>query len=136
MRAQLALEYLVIVSFSLMVLIPIILFLYDYSKFKKEEYSLFVASKAVERIGEVIDYICLQGEPAKLTLKLTIPPGLEEIKIVNKTIIFRAKTYSGITDIYYNSICNISGYIPKKEGEYSIIIQAKNKGVYIDVSPS
>ncbi|MEM5815277.1 MAG: hypothetical protein QXD89_02205 [Candidatus Aenigmatarchaeota archaeon] len=136
MKQQISIEYLIIISFSLMVLTPIILFLYDYSSMQEEEYSLMLASESVKKIGEIVDYVYLQGEPSKITIKVTIPKNLEEIKFLNKTIIFKVKTYSGITDIYYNSISEIFGYIPKEEGEYFLTVQAKDKGVYINVSSS
>ncbi|MEM5874964.1 MAG: hypothetical protein QXW01_02070 [Candidatus Aenigmatarchaeota archaeon] len=134
MKSQVSIEYLIIISFSLMVLVPIIIFIYDYHKTQKEEYYLFIASETVKKIGEAVDYVYLQGEPSKITIRVTIPQNLEEIKVLNKTIVFRVRAYGGISDIYYNSICEIFGYIPKEEGEYFLTIQAKERGVYINVS--
>jgi len=113
MKLQIATEYLIIVSFTLMVLIPYILYIYSASQQYQEQSFLTIASESVKKIGEACDWIYLQGEPAKLTIKITIPRNVVNISFLNKTILWRVKTSADISDIYYNCLANVSGYLPK-----------------------
>ncbi|MGC9200589.1 MAG: hypothetical protein ACP5F8_01320 [Candidatus Aenigmatarchaeota archaeon] len=136
MKAQIATEYLILVSFSLMVLIPYILYLYSISQQSNEQNILTVASESVKKIGEACDWVYLQGEPAKITIKIAIPKNVEEISFLNRTINWKVRTSAGVSDIYYNCIANVSGYLPIKEGEYYVSIQAFKGGVNINVTSS
>jgi len=136
MKVQMATEYLIIVSFALMVLIPYILYIYSASQQYQEQSFLTIASQSVKKIGEACDWIYLQGEPAKLTIKITIPRNVVNISFLNKTILWKVKTSAGISDIYYNCLANVSGYLPSREGEYFVVVEAVRGGVNISVAPS
>jgi hypothetical protein len=136
MKLQIATEYFIIVSFALMVLIPYILYLYSASLQYQEQNSLTIASESIKKIGESCDWVYLQGEPAKLTLKILIPKNVENITFLNKTIIWRVRTSAGLSDVYYNCIANVTGYLPNREGEYLVSIEALKGGVNISVASS
>ena len=136
MKLQIATEYLIIVSFSLMVLIPYILYLYSASQQYQEQTSLTIVSENVKKIGEACDWVYLQGEPAKLTLKIVIPKNVVNISFLNKTIVWKVRTSAGLSDIYYNCLSNVTGNLPAKEGEYFVSVEAFNGGVRINVIPN
>ncbi len=136
MKLQIATEYLIIVSFALMVLIPYILYLYSLSNQYQEQSSLDIASENVRKLGEACDWVYLQGEPAKLTLKIIIPKNVDSISFINKTILWKVKTSSGISDVHYVCLANLTGYLPTKEGEYFVSIKAVSGGVDISVASS
>jgi len=136
MKLQIATEYLIIISFALMVLIPYILYLYSASQQYQEQSFLTIASESVKKIGEACDWVYLQGEPSRLTIKVTIPKNVEDILFLNKTIIWKVRSSSGISDIYYTCLANVTGYLPIKEGEYFVIVKAIEGGVNISVASS
>jgi len=136
MKLQIATEYLIIVSFSLMILIPYILYLYSASQQYQEQTSLTIASENVKKIGEACDWVYLQGEPAKLTLKIVIPKNVVNISFLNKTIVWKVRRSAGLSDIYYNCLSNVTGNLPVKEGEYFVSVEAFNGGVRINVISS
>ena len=136
MKLQIATEYLIIVSFALMVLIPYSLYLYSLSSRYQEQSYLDIASESLRKLGEACDWTYLQGEPAKLTLKIIIPKNVESIYFLNNTILWKVRTSSGISDIYYVCLANITGHLPNKEGEYFVSVNAISGGVNISVAPS
>jgi hypothetical protein len=136
MKLQIATEYLIIVSFALMVLIPYILYLYSASLQYQEQNSLTIASESVKKIGEACDWVYLQGEPAKLTLKIVVPKNVENITFLNKTIVWKVKTSAGLSDVYYNCLANVTGSLPNREGEYLVSVEALKGGVKISVASS
>lgn len=135
MKAQIATEYLIVVSFALMVLIPYILYLQTVSQNFSEENALTSASNSVQKIGQAADWVYSQGEPAKLKILIQIPNNIENISFLDKTIIWKVRTSSGVSDIYYNSVANLTGSLPTNPGYYNVLVQASKNKVSISVSP-
>ena len=136
MKLQVATEYLIIVSFALMVLIPYILYLYAVSQQYQEQSFLTIASESIKKIGEACDWVYLQGEPSRLTVKVIVPKNVENILFLNRTILWKVRSSAGISDIYYICLANVTGYLPNKEGEYFVIVKATKGGVNISVASS
>jgi hypothetical protein len=136
MKAQVAIEYLAIISFALMILIPYTLYLQSVSRNLSEENDLTIASNSVQKIGQTSDWIYSQGQPAKTTILVQIPKNVEEISFNGKMMNWKIRTSSGTSDIYYISVANLTGSLPKTPGYYNVLIQAIENGVNISVSTS
>lgn len=136
MKSQVATEYLIIVSFVLMILIPYTLYLSNLTQSFSEDNTLTVASNSVQKIGQTADLVYSRGEPAKLKISILIPSNIEDISFIGKTMNWKVKTSSGVSDIYYNSVATLKGTIPKTPGYYDIIIEAMDSEVNINVSSS
>lgn len=136
MKSQVATEYLIIVSFVLMVLIPYILYLTNMSQSFSEDNTLTVASDSVQKIGQTADLVYSRGEPAKLKISILIPSNVEDISFIGKTMTWKVKTSSGVSDIYYNSVATLKGSLPKTPGYYNVIVEATDSEVNINVSSS
>lgn len=135
MKAQIATEYMIIVSFALMILVPFILYLQSISRDFSEGNNLTIASNSVNKIGQTADWVYSQGEPAKLKILIQVPNGVETILITDKTITWKVRTSASLSDIYYNSFANLSGDLPTTPGYYNVLVQAIDGGVNISVSP-
>ena len=136
MKAQVAMEYMIIVSFALMILIPYFIYLQELSQNVDEGNTLTAASDSVNRIGQTADWVYSQGEPAKQEIFVYIPKNVVNMSFINKTINWRVKTTSGLSDVYYNSVANLVGSFPSSPGYYNLLIQASSGKVNISVSPS
>jgi hypothetical protein len=135
MKSQVAMEYLIIISFALLVLIPSTIYLVNISHEFNDDNSLTVASNSMKKIGQTSDWIYSQGTPAKLKMMVLIPKNVQDIKFSGKTMTWKIKTSAGISEIYYNSLANLTGNITTNLGYYNILIQATTNGVDISVSP-
>jgi len=133
MKAQVAVEYLIIVGMGLI----LILFTGSYLMKIFVEYSdqnrISLAKNAVNKIGEAVDMVYSQGPPSRLKIEITLPDGIEEVSLSNKTILLKIKTKVGLTDVYYNTIAEINGEIPSKKGNYYLSIVADQEAVNISV---
>jgi uncharacterized protein (UPF0333 family) len=136
MKAQIAIEYLAIISFALLILIPYTLYLQSVSRNLSEENDLTIASNNVQKIGQISDWVYSQGKPAKTTILIQIPNNVEEISFDGKIMNWKIRTSSGTSDIYYISAANLTGILPKSPGYYNVLIQAIENGVNISVSSS
>lgn len=133
MKAQAALEYLIMVSLALMILLPYILYSSQLLLEYQEENNLAMAKNAVAKIGQTADWVFSQGEPAKMSVEIFIPDGITSIQLLNKTIVFKIKRTSGISDVFYVSATNITGYLPTTQGYYIVHLSAENNNVRITV---
>ena len=136
MKSQVALEYLIIISFALLVLIPYTIYLNDVSRNFREDSSLTIASDSIKKIGQDADWIYSQGPPAKIKMLIQIPDNVQNITFSGKTMKWMIKTSSGTSEIYYDSVANFTGSIPKNPGYYYVSIQAITNGVNISVGSS
>jgi len=134
MKAQVAVEYLIIVSLALMILIPYVLYLNDLSQSYSETNRLTVTRNSVDKIGRNVDWVYSQGEGAKMETEILVPEGVESIQFLNKTILWKVRTSAGISDVYYTTITNVTGSIPTTPGYRIILIQAFRG--YVNVSTS
>jgi hypothetical protein len=131
MKAQVSIEYLIIVSVALMVLLPLILYARTTFSGYAENNKISLARSAVDKLGGGVNWVYSQGPPAKLTLQLCIP-DLEEISLENRTILFKIETSAGISDIFYETVPELDGYLPTREACYPIQLVAYE--TYVDIS--
>jgi hypothetical protein len=136
MKSQIAVEYLMIISFAIMVLLPFFLHLQTASLSLSEDTNSAIAFYSMKKIGEMADWVYSQGEPAKITFLVQIPRNVEEISFNGKIMTWRIRTSSGISDISYISVANLTGSLPVRPGYYNVLVQAIENGVNISVSAS
>ena len=132
MKSQVAVEYLIIVSVALAIIVPIITYSNTLFIGYKDDISLTLAKNLVEKIGESADWVYSQGYPAKVSLKINVPERIVGIYLINKTILLKIKTSSGISDISYTGIAPLNGSLPSSPGIYTITIEALEE--YINIS--
>lgn len=135
MKAQVAMEYMVIVSFALMVLIPFTIYLQTVSQNFSDDNALSIASNSVKNIGQAADWVHSQGVPAKLKVTILVPNNVQSIAFEGKTMTWKVRAGSGISDIYYTSAADLSGSMPTSPSYYDVFIQATENGVSVNVSP-
>lgn len=132
-KAQTAIEYFIIVSLALMIIIPYIIYSNQMLINYRDENNLALARAAVNKIGQSVDWVFSQGPPAKISTQIFIPDGIVSIQFLNKTINFKVKTSSGISDVFYITITNVTGYLPTVSGYYNVYIYALDDRVNITV---
>jgi len=132
MKAQVALEYLIIVSVALIIIIPLALYANELFYGYREDTRITLAKNAVKKLGENSDWVYSQGEPAQLTIEVYIPDGIAQISLDNNTILFKVKTSSGISNVYYTTIAPLNGSVPINSGYYEISLTAYED--FLDIS--
>lgn len=132
MKAQVAVEYLIIISVAILVLLPLIIYANEMIRNYNEETKISLAKNAVKKLGESADWVYSQGQPAKLTVEVYFPEGIAQTSLENNTILLRMKILSGFSDIYYNTISPLNGSIPSIPGYYTVSLIAYQN--YVNVS--
>ena len=79
MKAQAAAEYLVIIAIALTILVPLILYSSQSLISYKEDVKVTTARNVVNKLAESANWVYSQGPPARLTVNVCIPEGVQEI---------------------------------------------------------
>lgn len=125
-KAQMAMEYLMVIGFSLLLIIPIITLVYqhyDENRTSIHQEHLQELARELKYQAEKIHY---QGAPSRTTVEASLPPGVKEVIIVNKTIEFRMENND--VSIYADTRVNVTGNIKTFSGPHIITLQAYDNG--------
>ena len=132
MKAQVSIEYLIIVSVAIMILLPLIIYVNEMIRNYNEETKISLAKNAVKKLGESADWVYSQGEPAKMETEVYFPEGIAQTSLENNTILLRMKVLSGTSDVYYSTISPLNGSIPSIPGYYTISLVSYQN--YVNIS--
>ncbi len=132
MKAQASVEYLVIIGLALAILVPLILYSNQNLLGYKEDVKISSAKAAASKIAESANWVYSQGPPARLTINVCIPEGVEEV-LLDSMVLFKLKTSAGIVDIYSDTIPMLNGSVPTNNGCYFIALIADKYSVNITV---
>lgn len=131
MKAQASLEYVIIVSIALLILIPAILYANDIIISSKKELRRRLAENTVEIIAENSDWVNSLGPPSVVIVRIYVPDLVEYINISDFKISLKFKNSEEI--ISKETRANVTGFIPSDEGYYNILIAAQENFVNISV---
>jgi len=133
MKAQAAVEFLIIVSVALMILLPVSFYANQSLMGYRDDTKISLAKNTVNKLGESADWVFSQGSPAKLTLKVYIPDDVYNISLEGKTILFKIRTSAGVTDVFYETVPSLGGSLPTNSGYYYVSLTAYADHVNITV---
>jgi len=124
-------EYLFVVGFGFMMLLPIIALFYSQSGSIEDEIILSQADKALEELQSAIDQVYFLGPPSKQTLKVRLPDRVESVTILDNRITMQVQSSSGPRTTAKTTQANITGTIGAYSGNYILTITATPTGVRV-----
>jgi hypothetical protein len=132
MKAQSAVEYLVIVGIGLIILTPILYYSNKSFQNYKEDSNILAAKTTVDKIGENVDWVYSQGYPSRVQIRVYIPENVESTSLVDRTVLIKMESTSGAKDVFYETIGDMQGSIPTKSGFYFLSLVAMDG--YVNVT--
>lgn len=131
-KAQISVEYMIIMGFVAVISIPLIIIYYDYTAASNEEIISRQILNIAQKIVDTAESVYYLGEPSQTTIKAYIPSHISEATIEQeKEIVFRMRTQTGITDIVQVSSVNITGTLPATQGIHYITVKAEGGKVSV-----
>jgi len=124
-------EYIIIVGFILVILIPLTLIFYEHTSSTNEQVITSQVNKIAKKVVDSAESVYYLGEPSKTRIKVYMPTNVEDVIINNYEIVFKVKTRGGITDISQLSSVNISGSIAITPGIHYINIESRGDYVWV-----
>ena len=130
-RAQIGMEYLMIIGFLTFVLITTLgIAMYHNNTIRDMIASRQVASMS-NKIVSAAESVFYAGEPSKVTIVSYIPETISKINITDNTIFVTFQSSSGTNRVSFPSNVPITGTISTVSGLRNIIIEATSNSVTI-----
>jgi len=130
-RAQVSVEYLIIVGFVVAVLIGIISLAFFYSGTIKDRIKMTQINNFVNKIISTSESVFYAGEPSKATISVYLPEGVKEIEIIENSLVLTFQASSGLNKVSFSSQVPISGAIDSNSGLKKIQAVAEETQVVI-----
>ena len=125
MKAQAAVEYLLLIGFLLVMVIP--LFLYA-SQSTSRNVKVTQADDAIRSLATAAREVYALGEGAKKAVWVTIPGSVQSISLSNKEITMTFLLEGTSTEVHYPIPGPMSGTVPTTRGTYHLTVEMLSNG--------
>ncbi len=123
-RGQVSMEYLAIFSIAALMLIPLIILFATQTNTIEADIAYAQTENALSRIIDSAEEIYFQGPPAKKTLRVQFPQGIDKITIDENAIIFRLETIDGTIEVRKDTRATLGGSLQTFPGSHLITFEA------------
>lgn len=131
-RAQVAMEYITLVAFITVIIVPLIILYHTQYEGTSEQIRGNQADQIARKVIDAVESVYYLGEPSKTTVKVYIPQQVENIIINNREIVFQIKTRYGIDEVVRVSPVEMNGSIDPSRGIKHITVESK--GDYVQIT--
>ena len=131
LKSQVSVEYMFIMGFATIIIIPLLVIYYTYSADTNDAVASNQALQIARGIVDSSESVYYLGKPSQTTLKLNFPDNIKSINLSNREVVFKMKSQQGITEIVQVSSVNMSGTLPVTSGIHVVTIKAQNGYVEI-----
>jgi uncharacterized protein (UPF0333 family) len=130
-KAQISMEYLIIVGFVAAVTIPLILIFNSHSTEINENLIANQADGIASKIVDSAESVYYLGETSKVTFRIYMPARIESALIGNHEVVFSIKKIAGMTEIVKYCTVPINGSISSSSGIRNIVVESKGDYVWV-----
>ena len=133
-RAQVSMEYLIIIGFVIVMLIPAVYLYIRYSSSSSDVLSSSKASQIANEIVKATNEVYYLGEDNQKNIEVSFPSNIEAIEFANKEIVFRIKDSKGnIQEIVEVASVPLSGILPNVQGKKLITVRSLGDRVSVNI---
>lgn len=131
-RGQVAIEYLLIVMFAFMMIIPLVITFYSESARFHDEVTSAQITQVKDALLGAVEEVYYLGPPSKQTLTLRFPEQITSTEVTDDTIIFTVMSSSGKYELVGYAVTDVSGTIGTFDGIHTITVTATETNVLIN----
>lgn len=133
-RGQTALEFMLILGISLMIIIPLYAYLTSFSSQSRQDLKFKALEDNLEALAEAADIVYSQGYPAKMTIRFYVPDSVDNFTILGERVMVMGVSLGGVpTDITARTDAILNGTLPLRAGTYRVSVTAQQDG-WVNVS--
>jgi len=132
LKAQISMEYLLIMGFVVAAFIPLTMIFYVYTQGSTQEIAAEQLSQIAKDVVDAAESVYYQGTPSQVSMRVYMPSQLQSVTLDGKNIILEYQTPQGLAEVIETSAVNISGSLPATKGTYTLTIKAWDE--YVNVS--
>ena len=130
-RGQVSMEFLMVIAFVFVLLIPTVIVFNQESSRGTQEVNNAQISQIVRSIVSNAQTVYAFGEPTTFSMSVYIPNGVEAVYINESGVNFVVQSKSGVMSIIEPVPMNVSGNISTHAGIHKLRLQAANNSVII-----
>ena len=130
-KGQIGIEYLIIIGFVTFVILGIMGVAFFYSGNINDRIRLSQINTFANKVISASESVFYSGTPSKSTISAYLPDGVNEVEIIDNSIVFTVQTSSGINRVSFSSNVPISGAITSSPGLKKLQIVAEQDIVVI-----
>jgi uncharacterized protein (UPF0333 family) len=130
-KSQSAMEFLIIISFIVMLILPGIFYFLHESRNLEKEMGIMQADKILKIIKINSEKVYYSGQGSKIEISFTLPNTIENASLDHNILYYKLRTQNGYSDVFQILNFNITGYLPKTQGSHTLIIESKGDYVLI-----
>ena len=130
-KAQVSMEYIIIVGFVAIITIPLILIFNSHSTEINENIIANQADYIASKIADAAESVYYLGESSKVTFRVYMPKKINTINIGNNEVVFYVKKLNGIDQVVKYCPVPINGSISSDSGIYNIVVESKGDYVWV-----
>ena len=131
-KSQASMEYLVIVGFVMVLIIPMLLIFYTYSDRTEDQIVSNQINKIGNKVSDAAEAMYYLGEPSRTRIKAYFPNKINNITIGNNEIVFTVRTKQGEDEIVIYTPVAIQGSLDFHSGHHNIDI--RSRGSYVEIT--
>jgi len=132
-RGQVGIEYLILFSFVLLTLLPVIATLYNYSSHSQERLAVEQAEQTAKRIADAANTVYSLGYPSQIIRQVYVPSKIVTATVSKREIVFTVQGSSGNVEVVESTMVEVSGTLPTVQGTYRMNVSTTAEGdVIID----
>lgn len=130
-KGQVSIEYLLVVGFTFLLLVPLLV-LFSYTQ--RDTTSSLIESNAQNAgtaIRDAAERVYFAGEPSQETVQVTFPDEIKSIEGTNDSLLFTIYGPNGEYELPIYSVAPIQGNISPGKGPRSVTVIAQGGVVHI-----
>jgi hypothetical protein len=123
-RGQAAMEYLSVMGFALLLIIPIIIVFFSQSQDVTDQLSMNQVRSIGRDIVTSAEKIYYLGEPSQTILKVYMPSKILNIVVQQHALVFNMSINNAVSEVVFASNVNLTGNISAQSGIRYIKVKA------------
>ena len=130
-NSQVSFEYLMVIGFVTVTMIPLAYFYYSYTQDSSDEIVESQLNQLTTEIAGAADSVYYLGEPSQKTIHAYVPGPVMNSSVSGREVIFTMRARKGTREVSSVSAITMNGTLPSTSGQYQIIVKAESSHVQI-----
>lgn len=130
-RAQISVEYLIVVSFVTLLVVALLGVALFYSASIGDQIRFSNLNRFAKTVVTNSEEVFYSGEPSRILLRIYLPSGVSSVSVDEDELLFVVATHSGTNTISYSSAVPLQGTLSSSEGVKRIQLIAQDDHVLI-----
>ena len=130
-RAQVSMEYMIIVGFVAAITIPMIIIFTSHSTEMNEQVIANQVDNIASKIVDSAESVYYLGESSKVTFRVYIPKKISSVTIGNNEVVFYVTKLAGVDEVVKYCPVPINGSLSATSGIYDIVVESRGDYVWV-----